>query len=74
MLPIKPMQTIKAVWSILGRVIGNILRNWLIDAVHIEQRKKDPKLFQRQGYVSLTGEELKSETNSVMYWAIASTG
>ena len=72
MLPAKRMQTLKAMWPILGRALGNILYKCLIDTVCNERRKRDPKIFQRQGYASLTGEELKSETDRVMGWAIAS--
>ena len=66
------MQTIKAAWPILGQMLGNILRKWLIDTVRNERRNHNPKLFQAKGFASLTTEEVKSKTNRVMCWAIAS--
>ena len=36
MFPTKPMQKIKAAWPILGRVLENILRRWLIGTVCIK--------------------------------------
>ena len=68
----KATQTIKTDWPILvlGNVLGEIYSKWLIDAVRNEIRKKYQKLFQKSLYFNLSGEELKSETNRVMGWAI----
>ena len=70
MLPTKPMQKIKATWSILSRVLGNLLRTWLIDAVRNERGNRNPELFKIRDYARVTNEELKSETNRVMSWAM----
>ena len=70
MLPTKRMQIIKAAWPIFGRVLGNIFRTWLIDAVRNERRNRDPELFKIRDYARVTNEELKSETNRIMSWAM----
>ena len=72
MLPTGPIRTIKSGLPILGRVLADILRGWLIDAVRSERRKKNPELYRRQLYANLTREELKSETHRVMCWSINS--
>ena len=70
MLPTKQMQRNKPAWPILGRVLGNIFSKWLIDAVRNKQRSRDPELFKIRDYARVTNEELKSETNWVMSWAM----
>ena len=72
LLPTEPMRTIKSGWPILARVLADILRGWLVDAVRIERRKKNPDLYRRRLFGNLTREELKSETHRVMSWAIKS--
>ena len=70
LLPTEPMRTIKSGSPILGRVLADILRGWLIDAVRSERRKKNPEMYRRQLYANLTREELKSETHRVICGAI----
>ena len=65
-LPTKPMQEIRQGWVIMAWELGMIVRQWLIDAVRHERMKISPKQFQRATKVSLTGEELTSETHRVM--------
>ena len=60
----------KAAWPIFGRVLGNIFRSWLIDTVHNERQNHDPELFKIRDYARVMNEELKSETNRVMIWAM----
>lgn len=52
--------------------LGSIFRNWLIDAVRNERRKKDPLLFQRSDAVNLSGEALISEMQRLVGWAVRS--
>ena len=61
-----------AAWTIWGHLLGEMFRKWLTEAVCIEQKKKDPELFVRTLNVSINDEDLKSETNRVLGWAIKS--
>ena len=72
MLPTERMKQCKAGWSILGHTLGEICNRWIVEAVRNERRMADPKLFQRSALVSLSGEELKSETHRVLTWALKS--
>ena len=72
MLPTERMRTVKAVWPISGRVLADIVRDWLSNAVRNERKKKNHELFCRRYYGRLSDEELESETNQIVAWAIAS--
>ena len=43
---------------------------WLTDAVWNERRRKNPEQFQLGAKVNLSDEDLTSETNRVMGWAV----
>ena len=66
------MQTMKAAWPILGRVLGNIFSTWLIDAVRKKRRNRDLELFRIREEARVTNKESKREINifvSLAMWS-----
>ena len=71
-LPSDKMRCIRQGWSILARELGDLLTHWLTEAVWNERRRKTPEQFQFATKVNLSDEDLNSETNRVLGWAVKS--
>ena len=72
LLPTKAMRESSAGNTVLGHALGEIFQKWLIEAVRNERKAKDPHLFQVVLSGNLSQTQLKSETNRVLAWAVAS--
>ena len=69
-LPTDSLRNIKAGHSILADMLGEVFKSWLITELRGERMKRDPDLFKRRLSLNLSRDELKSEVNRILAWAI----
>lgn len=51
-------------------MLGEVSKSWLVIELRSERMKKDPDLFKRRLSLNLSKDELKSEVNRILAWAI----
>ena len=71
-LPTTSMKEIKPGYTILADMLGELCRKWLLVALESERKRRDPQLFARRISPHLGEDELKSEVNRLVAWAIRS--
>ncbi|KAL9184884.1 hypothetical protein ACHAXT_002661 [Thalassiosira profunda] len=71
-LPTDAMKHTGAAWPMLAFVLADILRKWIVDATRSARARVNPELFARDTKIDLSDEELNSETNRFIGWAIKS--
>ena len=69
-LPTDSLRNITAGHSILADMLGEVFKSWLVTELRGERMKRDPDLFKRRLSPNLSRDELSSEVNRILAWAI----